>query len=139
MLKMLSAYADAVKRYVHFRLAPRADRAEDVVQDVFLAACANLGAYRGSASFESWLLGIARNKVRDYYRARLREPQTLEALEAVEAGTKIESPFPQFDTHLDKESARKKTWALRTGKSEKAMERILARARDEFRWAWDQR
>ncbi len=166
MLKMLLAYADAVKRYVHFRLAPQADRAEDVVQDVFLAACANLGAYRGSASFESWLLGIARNKVRDYYRARLREPQTLEALEAVEAGTKIESPFPQFDAHLDKESARKKTWevlnqlpekyrrallwrywddcsvktmALRTGKSEKAMERILARARDEFRWAWDQR
>ena len=71
---MLPDYGDAVKRYVHFRLAPQVDRAEDVVQEVFLAACENLGAYRASSSLESWLMGIARNKVRDYYRARLREP-----------------------------------------------------------------
>ncbi|HUE55469.1 MAG TPA: sigma-70 family RNA polymerase sigma factor [Candidatus Udaeobacter sp.] len=159
---MLPGYRDAVKRYVHFRLAPRIDRAEDVVQEVFLAACENLGAYRGSSSLESWLMGIARNKVPDYYRAHSREPQ---ALEPVEPGIKIDSPHPEFDDHLDKESARKKTWeilkqlpekyrcalvwrywdecsiktmAMRIGKTEKAMERILARARDEFRWAWDQ-
>lgn len=92
----------------------------------------------------------------------MREPQ---ALEAVEAGIKIDSSRPEFDDHLDKESARKKTWevldqlpekyrcaliwrywngcplkmmAMRSGRTEKAMERILARARDEFRWAWDQ-
>jgi RNA polymerase sigma-70 factor, ECF subfamily len=159
---MLPGYGNAVKRYVHSRLAPRVDRAEDVVQEVFLAACENLGDYRGSSSLESWLMGIERNKVRDFYRARLREPQSLEA---GEAGPKIAGPRPEFDDHLDKESARKKTWevlnqlpekyrsaliwrywescsvktmAMRTGKTEKAMERILARARDEFRWAWDQ-
>ena len=151
-----------MKRYVHSRLTPRVDRVEDVVQDVFLAACENLGAYRGNSSLESWLIGIARNKVRDYYRACLREPQPLEA---IEAGIEIKSPRPEFDDHLDKESARKKIWevlnqlpekyrcaliwrywdgcsvkamATRMGKTEKAMERILARARAEFRWAWDQ-
>jgi len=161
-VEILPGYGNAVKRYVHSRLAPRVDRAEDVVQDVFLAACENLGAYRGSSSLESWLMGIARNKVRDYYRARLRDPQPLEA---AEARIEIKSPRPEFDDHLDKESARKKTWdvlnrlpekyrcaliwrywdgcsvktmATRIGKTEKAMERILARARDEFRWAWDQ-
>jgi RNA polymerase sigma-70 factor (ECF subfamily) len=159
---MLPGCGDAVKRYVHSRLAPRVDWAEDVVQDVFLAACENLGAYRGSSSLESWLIGIARNKVRDYYRARLREPQTLEA---VETGIKIERLRPEFDDHLDQKSMRKKTWevlsqlpekyrcalilrywdgcsvkamAIRAGKTEKAMERILARSRDEFRWVWDQ-
>jgi RNA polymerase sigma factor (sigma-70 family) len=160
-VELLHCYRDALKRYVHFRLAPQVDRAEDVVQDVFVAACENLGAYRGSSSFESWLMGIARNKVRDYYRARSREPQ---ALEEVEAGLKAENPRPEFDDHLDKESARRKTWevlnqlpgkyrsaliwrywdncsvktmAMRSGKTEKAMERMLARARDEFRCAWD--
>jgi len=161
-VELLPCYRDALKRYVHFRLAPQVDRAEDVVQDILLAACENLGAYRGSSSFESWLMGIARNKVRDFYRARSREPHTLEELPA---GSKIQNPRPEFDEHLDKESARKKTrevlnrlpekyrralisryWdgcsvknmAVRSGKTEKAMERILARARDEFRCAWRQ-
>src|SRR5438034_8469489 len=75
---MLSRYVRAVKSYVHSRLAPRADHADDVVQDVFLAAWENLRAYRGNSSLQSWLMGIARNKVKDYYRARLREPDLLE-------------------------------------------------------------
>src|SRR5947199_10507283 len=63
---MLSRYVRAVKSYVHSRLAPRADHADDVVQDVFLAAWENLRAYRGNSSLQSWLMGIARNKVKDY-------------------------------------------------------------------------
>ena len=74
-------------------------------------------------------------------------------------------PPPQIDDHLDRERARTKTrrvlnelpekyrvillwryWnefpvkaiAMRIGKSEKATERMLARARDEFRLVWDQ-
>lgn len=158
----LSRCARAVKKYVHFRLAPRADHADDVVQDVFLAAWENLRAYRGSSSLQSWLLGIARNKVRDYYRARLREPNLLET-DKENSGAKIASP--QIDDHLDKERARKKIlrvlnelqekyrviliwqyWnefpvkaiAKRIGKTEKATERMLARAREEFRLVWDQ-
>src|SRR5215472_6682037 len=78
ILMKLSRHASAVKKYVHFRLAPRADHADDVVQDIFLAAWENLRAYRGNSSLRSWLMGIARNKVKDYYRASLREPQPLE-------------------------------------------------------------
>jgi RNA polymerase sigma-70 factor (ECF subfamily) len=162
-MNILPRYADAVKRYVHSRLAPRADRADDVVQDVFLAAWENLGAYRGNASLKTWLLGIARNKVSDYYRACLREP---EALEVVQENHKMDVILPQFDDYLDQETSRKKIWAvlgklpekyrtvliwrywhefsvktiaIRIGKSEKATERLLARARAEFRWAWIQR
>jgi RNA polymerase sigma factor (sigma-70 family) len=105
-MSILPRYADAVKRYVRSRLAPRADRADDVVQDVFLAAWENLGAYRGNASMKTWLLGIARNKVSDYYRARLREP---EALEAVGENPNVEMTLLGFDESLDQEIARKKS------------------------------
>ena len=159
---LLSRYARAVKKYVYFRLAPHADHADDVIQDVLLAAWENLGAYRGTSSLQSWLMGIARNKVKDYYRAHLREPGPLETTEE-NSGAKI-APL-QIDDHLDKERARKKArrvlnelpekyriiliwryWdeypvkaiATRMGKTGKATERMLARARDEFRFVWGQ-
>src|SRR5207253_10732169 len=100
---MLSRYVRAVKSYVHSRLAPRADHADDVVQDVFLAAWENLRAYRGNSSLQSWLMGIARNKVRDYYRAHLREP---DPLETAEENSEPRIAAPQIDDHLDRERAR---------------------------------
>jgi len=162
ILRILSRHERAVKKYVHSRLAPRADHADDVVQDVFLAAWENLRAYRGSSSLQSWLMGIARNKVRDYYRAHLREP---DPLESAKENSLAETPSRQIDDHLDMERARIKIrsvlkelpekyrvvliwryWhefslkaiATRIGKTQKATERLLARARDEFRWTWDQ-
>src|SRR5215472_9015556 len=100
---MLSRYERAVKKYVHCRLAPRTEHADDVVQDVFLAAWENLGAYRGSSSLQSWLIGIARNKVRDYYRAHFRET---DSLETAKEDSKTKIVRPQIDDHLDKERAR---------------------------------
>src|SRR5207249_9803414 len=100
---MLSRYVRAVKSYVHSRLAPRADHADDVVQDVFLAAWENLRAYRGDSSLHSWLMGIARSKVKDYYRARLREPDLLET-EKENSGAQIAPP--QLDDHLHQEPRR---------------------------------
>src|SRR5215467_6227160 len=159
---MLSRYVRAVKKYVHCRLSPRNDHADDVVQDVFLAAWENLGAYRGSSSVQSWLIGIARNKVRDYYRAHLREP---DSLDTAQENSQAKIAPPHVDDHLDQERARIKirrvlnelpekyrvililrywnefpikTIAARIGKTEKAAERLLARARDEFRLVWDQ-
>lgn len=159
---MLSRCERAVKKYVHSRLAPRADHADDVVQDVFLAAWENLRAYRGSSSLRSWLIGIARNKVRDYYRAYLREPNPLET---TNENCDAQIAPAQIDDYLDMERTRTKirrvlnelpetyrvvliwqywnefpvkTIAARIGKTEKAAERLLARARKEFRLIWNQ-
>ena len=159
--EFVSRHADAIYRYVYARLVPRTDRIDDLVQEVFLAAWENLSEYRGTSSLESWLVGIARHKVEDFYRARLREP---EPLEATEQKPSFLTRSPDFDDVLDCELARKKTWnvlarlpekyrvvllwrywdkcsaremAARTGKTEKAIERLLARARDEFRWMWN--
>src|SRR5687768_11612488 len=155
-------HTDYVYAYVRHRLAPRADLVDDVVQDVFLAALGNLSKFLGNAPLRSWLLGIARHKVETYYRQRLREPEPLsdsgDAPEPAAGGIPI-------DEVIDRERLEAKTqrvlrqlpeayglallwryWENRsvrdmaeaTAKTEKAIERLLARARARFRELWDQ-
>ena len=130
------------------------------MQEIFLAAWEHLEGFRGQASLESWLLGIARHKVEDHYRERLRKLISLE--DGPEDAPECAVP-PQWDEKLDQEQLRERTsrvlaslpenyrlallwryWercpaqemAARTGKTEKAVERLLARARSLFRKEW---
>src|SRR5216683_2510041 len=65
--EFVSRYTDSVYAYVRRRVMPQTEVAEDLVQEVFVAAWQGLKNYRGDASLRSWLLGIARHKVDDYY------------------------------------------------------------------------
>jgi RNA polymerase sigma-70 factor (ECF subfamily) len=158
--EFVSRYSDSVYAFIRSRLAPSYDLVDDLVQEVFLAAWENLGNYRREGPLQGWLMGIARHKVEDYYRARLRAPESLPEAELdLAAG----SMTPDFDGSLDREELRSKTWrvmsslpeqyrlvliwrywekvaardmALRTGKTEKAIERLLSRAREQFRERW---
>lgn len=67
--KLLAACQAPVERYVHFRL-PSFHDAEDVLQEVYAAAAQRLPTLRDETSFKAWLLGIARHKCNDYFRAR---------------------------------------------------------------------
>jgi len=58
--------------YVAYRLAPDCDAAQDVTQEVFLAAFERWNSYRGDGTVLSWLRGIARRKVADHLRAKIR-------------------------------------------------------------------
>ena len=153
-------YSDPVYRFVFARLAPRSDAADDVVQEVFLAAWASLKTYSGSAPLEQWLLGIARHKVEDYYRRALNDPvafaQEDADLELQEGSETIEDVLDRERTaaraaelmsklrydyalllrwrYWDQRSARQ--MAEQTGRTEKAIERMLARAREQFRRLW---
>src|SRR5713226_9211919 len=77
--EFVALYADAVYSYVRHRLLPRTDLVDDLVQDVFLAAWESLPSFRGDSPVHSWLMGIARHRVEDYYRRRLRDPLPHEA------------------------------------------------------------
>jgi len=158
--EFVARYADDLYSYVRSRLAPRYDQVEDLVQEVFLTVLQSLSQYRGTGSLQAWVTGIARHKVEDYYRARLRMPESIEDADQGPATSSLASNFHEL---MEQDQLRKNTWrvlaglseqhrlaliwrywdkasaremALKTGKTEKAIERLLARARAEFRERW---
>ena len=159
--RLVSEYTDPVYAYVRHRLAPRADLVDDVVQDVFLAALGSLSSFLGNSPLRSWLLGIARHKVETFYRQQLRAPDAL----ADDGAFEPAAGGPSIDEQIDRERLEARThrilqqlpesyslallwryWENRsvremaeaTGKTEKAIERLLARARARFRELWNQ-
>jgi RNA polymerase sigma-70 factor (ECF subfamily) len=153
-------HADTIYSYIASRLVPRLDNVDDLTQEVFLAAWKSLAGYRGDAPLHAWLLGIARHKVEDYYREKLRQPEPLpdddsgelpeesgpkldEILDQARLGEKIRcvmDGMPHEDALLllwrywEKRSAREVSQQI--NRTEKAVERLLARAREEFRGRW---
>lgn len=159
--EFVSRYADDLFRYVRSRLIPNYDQVEDVVQETFLAAWESLSKFEGKSSLQAWVMGIARHKVEDHYRRRLR---LLEPIDDLDPDHISESAVPEFHRVLEQAELQKNTrrvlaelpelyrmtliwryWekasardmALKTGKTEKAIERLLARARAEFRTRWN--
>jgi RNA polymerase sigma-70 factor (ECF subfamily) len=159
--EFVARYADVVYGYVRARLTPRYDQIEDLVQEAFLSAWENLGRYRGTGSLEAWVMGIARHKVEDYYRQRLRAPESIDDPDEV---ADVPAASPAILDFLEQAELREKTWevmeqlsesyrlaliwrywdkasaremAQKTGKTEKAIERLLSRAREEFRGRWN--
>ncbi len=155
--EFVAQHADVIHAYVARRLFPRTSLVEDMVQDVFMDALRGLHQYRGEAPLKHWLLSIARHKVQDYYRRQALE------VEIEESGAEP-SVEPLFDAWLDQEnlSARVKRtmaelpesyrclllwryWekvpasemAARLNNTEKSVERMLARAREQFRRRWE--
>lgn len=62
-------YLDDVYRFIYSKVGTRSD-AEDLTSQVFLKMLDGLGGYRGEGDFLSWLLGIARYTVLDFWRDR---------------------------------------------------------------------
>ena len=106
-------------------------------------------------------MGIARHKVEDYYRTQIRQMRSLSDVEDDSAVTPM--LYPHFDETIDRARLEQKTrrilaglpepyglillwryWEKRsaremaegTGKTEKAIERLLARARSQFKRCW---
>jgi len=81
-------------RMVHGILLARvpAGDAEDLVQEVFLAAMKQLRGLRTAAAFRGWLGTIARNRAMDHYR-RTRETSPLDSVEPVASRAGTEDAF----------------------------------------------
>ena len=150
---------DWIYGFVHRRLMPRSELVEDMMQDILFAAWQSLPNFREESSLRSWVLGIARHKVEDYYRRRICE------IEIPDEDNESEelAVMPLFDQQLvalEQDRVQKTMadipevygvvlmWRYRddksvreiaelTGKTEKAVERLLARARQAFRRRWN--
>lgn len=57
--KLLEAERVSVERFVRFRLNSKAD-ADDVLQEVFLAACQKFAQLKNKDFFKAWIISIAR-------------------------------------------------------------------------------
>lgn len=158
--EFVARFTDPVYRYVRYRLMPRTDLVDDIVQEVFLTAWDNLDSFRGTSSLKNWMLGIARHKVETYYRQTLRKHLSFDSDDDIVPDT---AEQPHLDAVLDRKRALAATheilaempeayrlllvwryWEKRSladigkalGKTEKAIERALARARREFKRRW---
>ena len=158
--RLVAAHIDAVYSYVRHRLSPHADLVDDVVQDVFLAALKGLSAFGGQSSLRTWLVAIARHKIEDIYRQRLRMALPLDFNSSEGEPTSEDIPV---DEQIDKARADARTrrvlelmperyafillwryWEQRStrdvaaaiGTTEKSVERLLARARVKFKELW---
>ena len=70
-------YADPLFAFIYHHLEGARPEAEEVWQDTLAAAVRSMARYRGESGFFSWLCGIARHKVGDYFRRRNRTTQNL--------------------------------------------------------------
>ena len=65
-------HGDYLFKYALMRLRDPA-KAEDVVQETFLAALKGAKSFAGRSAEKSWLVGILKNKIYDHYRKASRE------------------------------------------------------------------
>src|SRR5258706_10877072 len=77
-------YGDDLFGFAAARVRNRAI-AQDLVQETFLAGIKTSQGFAGRSSERSWLFGILRNKLADYYRLQNQE----------EAITDTDSPLPE--------------------------------------------
>jgi RNA polymerase sigma-70 factor (ECF subfamily) len=68
----LSVHGDVLFHYALARVRHE-ETAEDLVQDTLLAAISSRHAFRGASSERTWLIGIMRHKILDYFRGLARE------------------------------------------------------------------
>ena len=139
---------------------PAIDRVQSFIAEVIVfAAWQALPNFRGDANLRSWVMGVARHKLEDYYRRKIRAIEVSEE----EEDSLDQATTPAFEQQLDSVTQQQNVqrtlamlpeayalaliWQYRdeksvremaelTGKTEKAMERLLARARESFRRRW---
>lgn len=161
MALFVDLYADAVYGFLHHRL-DRPESLDDLVQEVFLAAWSAIGRFRGDSEVATWLLGIARHKLADHYRSRLSAMELPDEAEGDSLPDTLVA-LPDDDARLDAGKVEERTrrilatlpeayravlvwryWnerplaemARASGHTEKAIERLLARARQMFKRRW---
>lgn len=139
-------------RYCYWLAGADAAAAEDLRQETFLAAIAGIAGYRSEVPLFAWLTGIARHKASDARRGRRRHVALDEAGDATaadpspEAGALVAERNAQVvDTlwslspdyrnallarYVEEESV--ESVAARLGRSYKAAESVLSRARQAF-------
>ncbi len=135
--------------YVAFRLAPRIEDAQDLTQDVFVAGWKSWKGFRGETTPLQWLRAIARRKIADYFQNQPAAGSAgdigsvCETQVDGEAANRVErlsfvlrQITPELRELLEEkylEGLSVREMAQQRGKTEKAIESALSRARQMVR------
>ena len=135
-----------VERWVKFHMS--GPDAEDVLQETYLAAYRAFPRLKDRDAFLPWLLSIARNKLRDWYRRQARRPETpMETLPDVAAEESPDTAVEETLSHLGDRDARmlrlfyleqlpQKEIARQLSIPQGTVKSRLSAARDRFRAAY---
>ncbi len=125
--------------------------AEELTQEVFLNCLKHLPLFRGDSSILTWMTGVARHEVADYYRKKYAKKAIsylpLSELvighpiaDAHETSEKVKHVFAQLNEESREllllkyiDGKKVKDIADEVGRSVKAVESDLFRAREEFK------
>ncbi len=159
---LFGRYGDPLFAFICHQLTKSGQDAKEVWQDTWLAAVRSLASYQGQSGFFTWLGAIARHKIADRYRRAGRNPVgLLSSVSAEQLGKLVdEGPLPEeilqqrmtrirvvealatlpdeyrkalIARYADEGSVDEVAKGL--GKSYKATESMLSRARAAFRAA----
>ena len=72
--RLLQENLVSLTRYVKYKVNDKHD-AEDIIQEVCLAATLKYDSLKNHAAFKAWLIGIANHKCNDYYREKAKTMQ----------------------------------------------------------------
>ena len=79
----IEEFYNIYRKKLYYLVLEQVDRnqavAEDLVQEVFLAALGSLDKFRGDSQLYTWLRSIAFHKINDFYRRQAREPEPAES------------------------------------------------------------
>jgi RNA polymerase sigma-70 factor (ECF subfamily) len=151
-------YLPTVWRYVYLQVSGDKHLAEDVVSETVLALVRQIPTLTpGDGSLSGWLIAVARNKLSDHRRSAARSAQAAKVREARgQAGAVCSAPSLSLEAaetrqqviavmdRLTEEERLVLEWkyledlsvgeiAGRLGRSQKAVESVLYRARRSFR------
>ncbi len=69
----VQSYADALYQMALAKTGKKS-LAEDLVQDTFVAALENFSKFKGQSQPKTWLFGILKNKIADFYKQQIKLP-----------------------------------------------------------------
>jgi len=100
--RWVQEYGDILFGFAAARVRDRAI-AQDLVQETFLAALKASESFAGRSTERSWLFGILRNKLADYYRLQYREIAIAD----------MESPLPEEQAAFATSGLGKDGWVMK--------------------------
>jgi RNA polymerase sigma-70 factor (ECF subfamily) len=159
---LYTAYTERLYSLVYNRVGRDQQATEDIVQETFLAAIKSSHKFRGQSKLYTWLCSIAYHKISDYYRSQRRQngnqsPTQNVRIEDMEQLQGTDPPIPglieseesrliteqaMYSLPLDYQSVLTfkyiedmsvKEIGQVMGKTEKSIEGLLKRARQELR------